>query len=180
MDTETKSADARLRRIKIVSRSVGYFIQAIMIFNIAIFWVVSAQAHVGFEISARSCLILLYKILLCCWFADLALLFRFFERGLIFTAHTIRCIKSLGVICLCGWLTMVILHCLTSHSELSPPNLPPGARIVEIHKYNFGFLEYDFGTGIDFGLLLVGVSLVIAAWVMNEGRIIREEQELAV
>lgn len=74
---------------------------------------------------------------------------------------------------------MVTLH-FVPHLELPRPSLPPGARVVEIHTYSFGFLEFNFGTGIDFGLLLVGASVVVAAWVMDEGRKIQEEQELTV
>jgi hypothetical protein len=43
-----------------------------------------------------------------------------------------------------------------------------------------GFFSFDFGTGIDFGLFLAGVVIVLIAWIMDEGRKIQEEQELTV
>jgi hypothetical protein len=43
-----------------------------------------------------------------------------------------------------------------------------------------GFFSFDFGTGINFGLLFAGIVIVLIAWIMDEGRKIQEEQELTV
>ena len=39
---------------------------------------------------------------------------------------------------------------------------------------------FDFGTGINFGQLLIGSAIFLIAWIMDEGRKIQEEQELTV
>ena len=119
--------------------------------------------------------------LLLFWFWKLAQLFRFYERGQIFAAETIRCIKVLGLICLVGWVVMVSARFMP-RPEMMPQNPPVGAKSVIVKKqsFNMGFVSFDFGTGIDFGLLFVGASVVLAAWIMDEGRKIQEEQELTV
>ena len=49
-----------------------------------------------------------------------------------------------------------------------------------VASITIGFFSFDFGTGIDFGTLFVGASVILAAWIMDEGRKIQEEQELTV
>ena len=118
------------------------------------------------------------------WFWKLAQLFRLYERGMIFAAEAIRCIKVLGMICVIGWLTLVAVR-FTPRPEPIPHNLSADVHLVkavgvEKHYYRMGFFSFDFGTGIDFGTLFVGVSVILAAWIMDEGRKIQEEQELTV
>ena len=48
------------------------------------------------------------------------------------------------------------------------------------HTYRLGFFSFDFGTVIDFGVLLGGLIVVLIAWIMDEGRKIQEEQALTV
>lgn len=168
----------RFNRIKIVSRVVRWVVLANLLFNIC-FWMLFPSASFFAEFSGRSFLVVLSEILLCFWFWKLAQLFQLYERGLIFAAETIRCIKILGAICLCGWLTITALH-FVPRTETPPPTPPPGAKIVKVERHSFGFLYFNFGSGIDFGLLFVGASVVVAAWIMDEGRKIQEEQELTV
>ena len=117
--------------------------------------------------------------LLCIWYWKLSQLFRQYEHGQIFAAETIRCIKVLGWVFVLGWL-------MTTAGHFMPPaenpllSLPPGEYSVVTHNYRADFVSFDFGTGIDFGSLLVGVSVVLAAWITDEGRKIQEEQELTV
>jgi hypothetical protein len=120
-------------------------------------------------------------LLICFWFWKLAQLFRLYERGLIFAAETIRCIQVLGVVCLAGWLMIAVAH-FTPPRPQPVYNAPPGVTVVvkTTTTYRMGFFSFDFGTGIDFGFLFVGASVVLAAWIMDEGRKIQEEQALTV
>jgi hypothetical protein len=118
-----------------------------------------------------------FQIVLCIWYWKLSRLFRFYERGLIFAAETIRCIKVLGGLFFLGGLFTTIIRSLP---KTPPPVLPPGVTITQTHTFQMGFFRFDFGTGIDFGLLLAGAVIVLIAWIMDEGRKIQEEQELTV
>jgi hypothetical protein len=51
---------------------------------------------------------------------------------------------------------------------------------MTVHSFHMGLFSFDFGTGIDFGVLLAGAIIVLIAWIMDEGRKIQEEQELTV
>jgi len=175
MSTDTNSAGQRLQRIKIVSRFFRYFVLANLVFN-AGFWVLAFQSSLpGIAgMTLRSLLLGASGLLMFFWFWKLAQLFRLYERGLIFSAETIRCIKVLGLVCLTGWLLLVASH-FTPRPEFVPYNPPhvPGVqsvKVVQTFTYRTGFLSFDFGTGIDFGLLFVGASVVLAAWIMEEGR----------
>jgi hypothetical protein len=67
-------------------------------------------------------------------------------------------------------------------SQQLPPALLHRPTIID-HNIDFrgmGFFSFDFGTGVDFGLLLAGIVIVLVAWIMDEGRKIQEEQELTV
>jgi hypothetical protein len=129
----------------------------------------------------------IYQIVLCFWYWKLAQLFRLYERGQIFAAETIYSIKKLGLICLVGALFKSAIH-FSPKTQLPPPqtSLPPGVTVIhnstatEIHHFQIGFFSFDFGTGVDFGLILTGISIVLIAWIMDEGRKIQEEQELTV
>jgi len=171
-------ANARLNRIKLVSRIVRYVVLANLIFNVCIFFVGRHGFYLGLhEISIRSYLNILLLGFASFWFWELASLFRLYERGLFFGAEAIRCIKILGILCLCGWLTMVALH-FTGHPVMQFPNLPPGTQVVIVQRDVL--FAFNFGTRIDFGPLLVGASVVVAAWIMDEARKLQEEQDLTV
>jgi hypothetical protein len=80
---------------------------------------------------------------------------RFFEKGIIFAAETVRCVKILGGLAIVSWLVELIFQ-LTSQNE--------DAR--------------HFTAGL--GNLFQGCVIFFVAWIMDEGRKIREEQELTV
>ena len=185
MNAEIKSTIARLQKIKTISRIFRYFVLANLVFNVG-FWVISflSSPADGMGITVRGLLLGASMLLMFFWFWKLSQLFRLYERGMIFAAETIRIIKVLGLICIIGWMTLVAVR-FTPRPEPVPHQLPPGAHLVkadsvEKHYFRMGFLSFDFGTGIDFGLLFVGASVVLAAWIMDEGRKIKEEQELTV
>lgn len=133
----------------------------------------------------REVLLSVAQIVVCIWYWKLAQLFRLYERGLIFAAEAIRCIKVLGLLCAIRWIVGLVLH--FAYLQYAPAGIhpmsasPQGAPVtVTVTHFEIGFFSFDFGTGIDFGLLLTGAVIVLAAWIMEEGRKIQEEQALTV
>ena len=185
MKDEPKTASARLQRIKTVSRIFRYVVLANLLFNVG-FWALAFLTSLsdGMRITVRGLLVSASVLLMFFWFWKLSRLFRFYERGLIFAAETIRCIKVLGIICAIGWVTLVAMR-FSPRPESIPHDPSADARTVRVmsgekHFFRIGFFSFDFGTGIDFGTLFVGASVILAAWIMDEGRKIQEEQELTV
>jgi len=185
MNDETKIASARLQRIKTVSRIFRYFVLANLVFNVG-FWALAflTSSSGGIGITVRGLFFRASVLLMFFWFWKLAQLFRLYERGLIFAAETIHCIKVLGMICVIGWLTLIGVQ-FTPRAEPVTHNPSADVHLVkaatgEKHNFRIGFFSFDFGTGIDFGTLFVGASVILAAWIMDEGRKIQEEQELTV
>jgi hypothetical protein len=186
----------RLSRIKIVSRVAKLFVLGFLIFMILGFFSVCFSNWRSFSFHAANAgtnpdpsffgyrtVLLINQVVIGVWYWKLARLFSFYERGLIFTAGTICCIKTLGLLCVIGWTLMVLTHFLPQPLPFDQNNQktwPPGVTLTHVHTYRMGFFNFDFGTGIDFGLLLAGVAIVLIAWIMDEGRKIQEEQELTV
>jgi hypothetical protein len=131
----------------------------------------------------RGVMFILLQVLLCVWFWKLAQLFHFYERGLIFASETIRCMKTLGLLCVINWLFLTITSSFFSHPVITkPPSvLPLGVKVVvtSVKTHSLGFFSFNIG-GINFGMLLAGIIIVLIAWIMDEGRKIQEEQELTV
>jgi len=182
MNTETKLTSARLKRIKTVSRIVRYVILGLFIFTVGYF-----LFHQFLMSSPRTWLdnleyiftVLVMEGILCVWYWKLARLFQFYERGLIFTSETIRCIKTLGVLCVINWL-FTSVGMVLKHLSPPPPLPSPGITIKIIpSSFSMGFFSFSI-YGINVGLLLAGIIIVIIAWIMDEGRKIQEEQELTV
>ena len=111
------------------------------------------------------------------WYWKLSRLFRFYEQGMIFSVEPISCIKMLGALFCVGGVLNTALQMLPPPA---PQTLPTGVTMGPIHVYHLNFFQCDFGTGIDFGLLLAGATIVLIAWIMDEGRKIQEEQELTI
>ena len=175
----------RLNRVQKVSRFFRYFVLANLVFNVG-FWLLTFSSSIANDtgMTIRGFLVSASMLLMFFWFWKLSQLFQLYERGLIFAAESIRCIKVLGIICVIGWMTLVVMR-FTSRPEPVPNNFSADvplakAVIVEKHYYRMGFFSFDFGTGIDFGTLFLGASVILAAWIMDEGRKIQEEQELTV
>ena len=189
----SSTANPRLSRIQTASRIFRYVVLANLVFNVG-FWLLMLPSSIenGTGMTMRGLFVNASLLLMFFWFWKLAQLFRFYERGQIFAAETIRCIKVLGMICVIGWMTLVAIR-FTPRSAALVPNPPAGNQVVktgsvvkattittEHHYLRMGFFSFDFGTGIDFGTLFVGASVILAAWIMDEGRKIQEEQELTV
>ena len=172
----------RMHRITMVSRIAKYICFVFLAFASGFFLLSSmAWSHWAPKFNGwRALLVTLFQIVLCIWYWKLSRLFRFYERGLIFAAETNHCIKVLGVLFVTGGLINSVLRLLP---KSLPPVLPVGVTQLaptSTHAYHMGFFTFDFGTGIDFGLLLAGAVIILIAWVMDEGRKIQEEQELTV
>jgi len=169
----------RLKRIKIVSRIAKCICFVFFVFTI-VFLLLSSMAwsHWAPKLNVwRALLVTMFQIVLCIWYWKLSRLFCFYERGLIFAAETIRCIKILGFLFVTGGLINSILRLLP---KSPPPVLPPGVTQTTGATFHMGFFTFDFGTPIDFGLLLAGSVIIVIAWIMDEGRKIQAEQELTV
>jgi Protein of unknown function (DUF2975) len=185
-------AGSRLHRIKIISRIARFIVFCFFVFTIwFLLKVVSGLFRQrDFNVLTNEILLIILQSVICVWYWKLAQLFRFYERGLIFAGETIRCIKSLGLLCAVGWMIKLLMHSLLQQHPLPlmqsisdiGKTLPPGVTLNEISvtRYQMGFFSFDFGTGIDFGLLFAGIVIVLIAWIMDEGRKIQEEQELTV
>lgn len=94
-------------------------------------------------------------------------LFSLYEKGLIFTNQNVDCFRSLGR-ALIIWVACHVVRTTLLSVILTIDN-PPGKRILA--------LMLDSG---DFSGAFVGVVVLIISWVMDEGRKIREDQELIV
>jgi hypothetical protein len=172
------------------------------------YWKVSrwyqSQVSSGSENAWINWFWILYQISTWVWYWMLARLFRQYELGRIFAAETIHSIKILGCWCVIGWLlssaTLIYApfsgaHPLTAwpmglhqtnttgqatNDEVVVIHRPPvSVRHFTVTHYN-GFFAFDFGTGINFGQLFIGLIIVLIAWIMDEGRKIQEEQALTV
>jgi hypothetical protein len=177
-------ASPRLQRIQKVSRIVRYVFLGLFALSIGIFlwrnfptWrlVSSIQKHPfwwGF--------VFLSEAVLWVWYWKLAKLFYFYERGMIFATATIRCIKTLGLLCVMNWLITVSLRISSDHSRPLLFPVPPGYEVHIVDtRIGLSFFSFSLG-GINLGLLLAGIVIVLVAWIMDEGRKIQEEQELTV
>ncbi len=174
------TVNTRLKRIKIVSRIVRFTILGILICFIFYLLLFSGSKYFRTNFSPWEAVFFLTKILLCVWYWMLAKLFRCYECGLIFDSKTIRCIKTLGMLCVINWLLATIQHFFLVRPPVVPRILPPGVTVsapIEVFQASFFSIRIY---GFDLGLLLAGTIIVIIAWIMDEGRKIQEEQELTV
>gem|GEM_PF-458905 len=89
------------------------------------------------------------------WYLAVIKLLGFFERGILFTAETVRWIQVLGGIYIAKFLVVLVSYFLT--------------RETDIHL---------LGTAISD--LFAGFIIIFIGWLIDEARKIREEQELTV
>lgn len=179
--TTPKPSNTGLVRIRIVSRiatliAIGFVLSTIwFLFRV---WVLHGTPVLFDKFNASSArasgryplfllvgvLSLASPLLLCIWYGKLAQLFHLFGRGLILTVKTVRCIRFLGALCMINGLLVSTLHFLLQDQP----------------SQQMGFFSFSFGWGIDFGPFLAGTIIVLVAWIMDEGRKMREEQELTI
>jgi hypothetical protein len=172
-------ASSRMNRIRIVSRIAKYVCFVFLAFSVGFnlwgfIWSAPSTDNVGSIL-----LLTTLQIVMWIWYWKLTRLFHFYERGLIFAAETIRCIKTLGLLYVIGWALTAVLRLLPKHAP-PPTILSSHITLTATHSFHMGFFSFDFGTGIDFGGLLTAITIILVAWIMDEGRKIQEEQELTV
>jgi hypothetical protein len=94
-------------------------------------------------------------------------LFRLYENGHIFTTGNVACFRSLGRTLIAWVLCNVLKNSLLS-VVLTLPH-PPGQRIITLGLYSS-----------EFTAIFVGIVILIIAWVMDEARMIQEDQALII
>lgn len=94
-------------------------------------------------------------------------LFSYYQEGVIFSFEHVDIFKKTSI-ALIGWVFLSILY-ESAKSILFSIGNPPGQGIV-----NIGFSSQEITT-----LIIAGIVFIIA-WVMDEGRILTEEQHLTV
>ncbi len=177
----TPKTPSRQRRIKIVSRIVRYVILGFLVFNLG--YLLCARflmqsPRVSLHNPGYLFTLVLTETILCFWYWKLAKLFQFYERGLIFATEAIRCMKTLGFLCVINWLFTSAWYVL---GQIFPSPAPPPGRIMTFIPSSFRMDFFSINIhGTNLGLLLAGIVIVIIAWIMDEGRKIQEEQELTV
>jgi hypothetical protein len=94
-------------------------------------------------------------------------LFKCYEKGEIFKLNNVHCYKKLSRV-LIWWFIAGIL-CRSLLATALTLHHPPGHRMI-----SFGVTSSDLTT------LVVGLILMVIAWVMEEGRKLQEDQDLTV
>ena len=94
-------------------------------------------------------------------------LFHQYEQGQIFTDKNVSCFRSLGRILIIWVLCDVVQNPLLS--IILTREKPPGQHVITV-----GFCSADFIA------LFVGIIILIIAWVMDEARMIKEDQALII
>jgi len=92
-------------------------------------------------------------------------LFNAFEHLDFFSANTVKYLKRIGFLIITNQILIHAVYCALITLVLTFSN-PPGKRIIEI-SYGIGELN----------LLIVGIIIILASWIMDEGRKLQEEQE---
>ena len=177
-------ANARLQRIKNVSRIVRYAVLGCLVLAVGnslfgLLWMLAPTWSA--RSLAHTLQITLALAVLCYWYWNLAELFHCYERGLIFATETTRRIQTLGILCVINWLLLSVSNVFGRiYPPPPPPALPPHVTVTVVESsFRIGFFNFSIA-GFNGGLLLAGIIIVIIAWIMDEGRKIQEEQELTV
>lgn len=103
--------------------------------------------------------------MLCLWW--LVRLFSLFSAGEIFTGNTVKYIRRTGWTMLAGVVVMPFHEALLT-MVLTMHNLP-GERLISV----------SLGAGDIRDLLITGI-IILVSWIMDEGRKLRESDELTV
>ena len=170
----TPKTNARMNRIQKFSKCIRLFLQyGIPLLILAPFVLgllaayhiinLSQPAHpaAGLDGSAHAGTVALWGvwgvltlIVYFLWYRTALKLFGFFEKGILFTAETVRCIQIMGVIYFVRFLVQLILLAVPSP-------------------------DYHWRT-MNFSDLFTSFLIIFIGWLIDEARKIREEQELTV
>ena len=111
----------------------------------------SPNNFTGIFVASQVSTLIVYLV----WYYAALKLFGLFEKGILFTAQTVRCLQILGVVYLARFL-------------------------LELGIYFFVPLLEKTGHGIVWSDLFTGLFIICIGWLIDEARKIREEQELTV
>lgn len=100
-------------------------------------------------------------------FYSLIRLFKLYERGEIFSALNVVCIKNIGVSLLVLQIVQVICNGLLS--MILTWNNPPGFKVITVTL-----------SGFNVGMMLMALLIILVSWVMMEGCRLRNEQQLTI
>ncbi|MCP2604759.1 DUF2975 domain-containing protein [Candidatus Aminicenantes bacterium AH-873-B07] len=92
-------------------------------------------------------------------------LFKLFEKGEIFTEKTIHQFKMLGLACI-FYFPISVVSQLTKWYVVLSVKLDAHPGISQIFK--------------DFDIFVVGIAVILISWIMNEGKKLKDEQDLVV
>jgi Protein of unknown function (DUF2975) len=168
-------ANARLNRIKKVSKCLRLILQygiplwivfGLALSTLAIGYGVKvpflshashpSETHSHTDLSIWSSLYgCIQLVVFLFWYRTVMKLFGFFEKGILFTAETVRCIQTLGSIYIAGFLLALVFHFLLQDAE---------------HWLLWSGISGPF----------TGFFIIFIGWLIDEARKIREEQELTV
>jgi hypothetical protein len=168
-------ANPRMNRIQKVSKCVRLFLQygiplTIVAFTVLEYLAVShkitlpktspaSDAGSGSDFFAHAVALQLWGalglVVYLFWYRTALKLFGFFEKGILFTAETVRCIQILGLVYIARFLVQLCFYFFVP--------LPNG------HMLAMGIND-----------LFAGVLISFIGWLIDEARKIREEQELTV
>jgi len=94
-------------------------------------------------------------------------LFGLYQKGLVFTAVNIQCIKNIGSVLL-GWLALKLFYPLFVSLTL---RLTGASETISIYM-SVGSDELKY--------LLIGLVIYVIAWIMSEATSLHQEQELVI
>ena len=94
-------------------------------------------------------------------------LFALYERAVFFSSDNVHCFRDLGY-ALMVWVAASTLYTTVLSVILTLPN-PPGQRQVVL----------QFGSG-DLGILIAGAIVIVIARIMNEARLIEDENAYTI
>ncbi|HNW92027.1 MAG TPA: DUF2975 domain-containing protein [bacterium] len=94
-------------------------------------------------------------------------LFGLYQQGRIFSGDTTRCYRSLGYVIIASVVIGIVHNSMMS--VIVTLDNPPGQRLLSV-----GFSSADFSR------IVIGLLVLVVAWVMDLGRELHEEQQLTV
>lgn len=94
-------------------------------------------------------------------------LFRFYEKGVIFSIENVRMIRNMGYLLLVGQLLHPVYDVLMS-LVLTWHN-PVGHRMIGISEGS-----------MNIGIVMIGLLIILVSWIMTEAQKLQEEQQLTI
>jgi hypothetical protein len=167
----SSNTGSRLNRIRQVSKCVRLILQfgipLWVIFDLTVFSLLPSygikvpffsvrvsEAHTHDSSMSLTIYGVLLLIVFLFWYRTILKLFGFFEKGVLFTVETVRCIQILGGIYIARFFLALVFKFLLPNTDW-------------------------IGAGLHDNLF-IGFFMIFIGWLIDEARKIREEQELTV